>query len=128
MERGQFAVALHRYSQELRRARAMPVNGLFVCSAIARALAGLGADDAAVELDEGVEANIERGRFRWVSETLEPPSDADLQLMAAARGRLGTRATAEAQRRGRERDRDEVIDFALALAEKHAPMVSPVSQ
>ncbi len=128
MARGQFAVALHRYSQELRRARAMPVNGLLVCSGIALALAGLGDDCAAVELDEGVEANIERERFRWVSETLEPPSDADLQLMAAARGRLGTRATAEAQRRGRERDRDEVIDFALALAEKHAPMVSPVSQ
>jgi predicted ATPase/class 3 adenylate cyclase len=127
MARGEFATAIHRYAQELRRARAMPVNGLLVCSEIALALAGLGEDCAALELDTGVEANIDREGFRWVSETLGPRNDTDAQLMAGARARLGTGATAEAQQRGRERDRDEVIDFALSLADEHAPMTSTVS-
>ena len=102
MARGEFATAMRRYAQELRRARAMPVNGLLVCSEIALALAGLGEDCVALELDAGVEANIDREGFRWVSETLGPRNDTDGQLMAAARARLGTGTTAEAQRRGRE--------------------------
>jgi tetratricopeptide (TPR) repeat protein len=116
--RGEFDVALHRYTHTLRRARVMPINGLFVCSGIARALAGLGEDAAAIELDAGVEANIDREGSRWARETLAPTPDAELQLMAAARSRLGSDAAAEAQRRGRARGRDELIDFALALADE----------
>ncbi len=120
MARAEFDVALHRYAQTLRGARLMPINGLFVCSEIARALAGLGEDAAAIELDAGVEANIDREGARWVRETLAPAPDRDIQLMAAAQTRLGSQAAAQAQRRGRDLEREELIDLALALADEYA--------
>jgi hypothetical protein len=120
MARGEFDVALHRYAHTLRRVRVMPINGLFVCSGIAHALAGLGDDAAAIELDAGVEANMDREGSRWARETLTPTPDNELQLMAAVRARLGSDAAAQAQRRGGARERDELIDLALALADEHA--------
>jgi hypothetical protein len=128
MARSQFDTALQRYARELRRVRAMPFNGLLVCSSIALALAALGDDYAAVELDTGVQANIDREGYRWVTETLGPPNNTELDLMAVARTRLGPGASAEAQRRGREHDRAEVIDRALALADEHTPVVSALAR
>ena len=80
----EFGVALHRYARTLRAARVMPINGLFMCSGIARALAGLGEDAAAVEVDAGVEANFDREGSLWARETLAPAPYRELQLMAAA--------------------------------------------
>jgi len=116
----EFGVALHRYARTLRAARVMPINGLFICSGIARALAGLGEDAAAVEVDAGVEANFDREGSLWARETLAPAPYRELQLMAAARARLGSDAAGQAQLRGRDHARDELIDLALALANEHA--------
>ncbi len=124
----EYNVALERYAQVLRRTRAMPINGLFACSGIARALAGLGQDAIAIELNAAVEATIDREGLRWAFDTLAPPPESELQLIAAARARLGHPATHEAERRGRNRQRDELIDLALALADEHAGSVSAVGR
>src|SRR5579872_1127045 len=121
--RNEFDIALHRYAHTLRRTRAMPINGLLVCSGIAAALAGLGEDCAAIELDAGVEANIDREGVRWARDTLGPPPETEIELMRAARARLGPEATAEAELRGRDHERHDLIDLALAMAGEHAATI-----
>jgi hypothetical protein len=106
----------------------MPINGLFLCSGIARALAGLRQDSAAIELDVAVEANIDREGSRWAREALAPAPERELALMAAARARLGSPGTAEAERRGRDLQHDGVIDLALALADEHAAKVPGIAR
>ena len=128
MARDQFDIALGRYAHTLRAARVMPINGLLICSGIAHALAGLGQDAEAVELDAGVEANIDREGSRWVVETLAPAPQREVQLIAAARARLGNDAAAQAQRRGRDHERDPLIDLALALADEHTARHSQTTQ
>jgi predicted ATPase/class 3 adenylate cyclase len=128
MARDEFDIALDRYAHTLRAARVMPINGLQICSGIARALAGLGQDDVAVELDAGVEANFEREGSVWARESIAPAPQRELQLMAAARTRLGSDAAAQARRRGRDHERDELIDLALALADEHAARHSQTTQ
>ena len=128
MARDEFDVALHRYAHTLRAARLMPINGLFICAGIARALAGLGEDAAAVELDAGVEANFDREGLLWARESLAPAPGRELALMAAARARLSSDAVAQAKRRGRDREHDELIDLALTLADEHAPRHARTTQ
>jgi tetratricopeptide (TPR) repeat protein len=128
MARDQFDIALGRYAHTLRAARVMPINGLLICSGIARALAGLAQDAAAVELDAGVEANIDQEGSRWAVETLAPVPQREVQLIAAARARLGNDAAAQAQRRGRDHERDALIDLALALADEHTARHSQTTQ
>jgi hypothetical protein len=120
MDANEYSLALQRNAQELRQTRAMPINALETCSGIARALAGLGQDAIAIELNAAVEANIDQEGSRWAFDTLARGSESELQLMAAARARLGDAATHEAERRGRHRQREELLDLALALADEHA--------
>ena len=117
-ERGHFGMALQRGAAGLRGWGHVRFNALQQCIAIAAALAGLRHDAEAVELIAAALAAAERAahtsRTGWF-----PP--AQLQLLADANTRLGQPGVALAQQRGRGRDGQTVIDWALELTEEHGP-------
>jgi hypothetical protein len=109
--RGEYDEALPRYAEILQRMRGTQLhNVLLQCLCMATALAGLGRDREAVELLEAVQAAGER-------EGIELPDELSMapQLVADARARLGREACAQARRRGRERDVDDIVSWALSL-------------
>ena len=126
----EFDIALHHYAPRTAARSPSDANQrtAHLLGDDQRTLAGLGQDAAAVELDAGVEANIDQDGSRWAVETLAPVPQREVQLITAARARLSNDAAAQAQRRGRDHERDALIDLALALADGHAARNSQTTQ
>jgi hypothetical protein len=113
--RGDHGAALERYGQSLRLipSRTQTHNALLECYGIACSLIGLGAEAEAIEMMAAVEAAAERGDIAMIREDTTPGQAA---RFVAARQRLGEEGVAEARRRGRRRDVEDAIAWALELA------------
>jgi len=122
LARGQFEAALFRLGEALRASLGMPMNECIGCLAIAAALAGLGRDAEAIDVVSAVEAVSAREGLGWVMNHVSPPEQ---QRLDQARARLGQPGVAEASKRGRDRGRDELLEFALALPSDYAPKQDP---
>lgn len=117
LDRGEFAVALGRFAASLRLSGSTRFNALIQCAEIAVALAGLGYDAQAIEVMAAAQAIVERDDLGRLDDSMWGDR---LRLLDAARDRLGESAVAKAQEQGRARDAQDVIDWALALADEHA--------
>ena len=116
--RGKYDEALPHYATTLRRLRGRQAhNVLLQCFGIATALAGLGRDSDAIELISAVHAIAVS---RDGAEIPEELGVGTADLLAGARERLGPDAVTEAERRGRRRDFDETVEWALELADRVA--------
>jgi len=122
MVRGRYEAAAFRLGEALRASLGMPMNEFICCLGIAAALAGLGRDAEAVEVVSATEAACAREGLAWV---MSHTSATEQQLLDQVRARIGPSGVAEATRRGANRGRDELIEFALSLAAEYTPKPDP---
>jgi hypothetical protein len=116
MRRGRYAEAMPHYVDALRRLRGTQLhNALIQCDSVSIALAGLGRDAEAIELRAATQAVGERDATIGLPEPDELIPDGP-ELLAASRARLGDAAAAEAERRGRARDLDDLVSWVALLA------------
>lgn len=120
--RGQFDAAVFRFGEALRASLGMPMNEFIGCLAIAAALSGLGRDAEVIEVVSATDAASAREGLTWVMSHIDATEQ---QLLEQARARLGQPGVTEATKRGRDRGRDELIEFALSLASDYAPKQDP---
>jgi predicted ATPase/class 3 adenylate cyclase len=116
MRRGRYAEALPHYVDALRRLRGTQLhNALIQCDSVSIALAGLGRDAEAIELRAATQAVGDRDGTVGLPEPDELIPDGP-ELLAASRARLRDAAAAEAERRGRARDLDDLVSWVASLA------------
>jgi predicted ATPase len=116
MRRGRYAEAVPHYVDALRRLRGTQLhNALIQCDSVAIAMAGLGRDAEAIELRAATQAVGERDATIGLPESDELIPEGP-ELLAASRARLGDAAAAEAERRGRARDLDDLVSWVALLA------------
>jgi tetratricopeptide (TPR) repeat protein len=116
MRRGRYAEALPHYVDALRRLRGTQLhNALIQCDSVSIALAGLGRDEEAIELGAATQAVADRDGAVGLPEPDDLLPDAP-ELLAASRARVGGAVAAEAERRGRARDLDDLLSWVASIA------------
>jgi predicted ATPase/class 3 adenylate cyclase len=111
---GRFEQALARFAAYVRVLRGTDThNMLLQCAGIVVALAGLGRDAEAIELQAAIIATLPRYSHIHLERELYPQGP---ELLERSRTRLGQRAVAEAEQRGAARTIEDIEAWVVSMA------------